>query len=428
MQTMELVNIEDVYPYEENDVRMNPRDVSSRECREYIEQLAEQFKRNRLNPGQPRVRPILYRDGGIYQIIDGECRYEAMRLIGTKRFYADVFDDLADAELARQEAAKAMVETDSKRRLTGEEMSRGVQTMFELGVPAEEVAASARMDVGRVRRARRGARAVDDAAYDMTLDRLCAIAEFEGDADAVAALRDCRQSDWRLVYDGLVARRRGEENAADAREALSQMGVEEVGAPPEGMECVAVAYIGPDVEDAGAAVRRALAGAGAEAARVDGYRVYAYAAPVETAGGSEPEPEETSRLHEGWEASLGDRARWVAGRLGDPGSMPQTASLLTDYALDLCEDLLDEEGAEIDAEPCAIGVAVGWSQVKWPGWLTIRFAKDGIKAWIDADAAARAIDVFKAMEADGYEPSDAEAECIGILAEKIAGNGGKGVR
>ena len=103
MQTMELVDIEDVYPYQDGEVRMNPRDTSSKECQEYIGQLAEQFKYNKLNPGQPRVRPILYRDGGIYQIIDGECRYWAMKKLGTKRFYADVFDDLADAETARQE-------------------------------------------------------------------------------------------------------------------------------------------------------------------------------------------------------------------------------------------------------------------------------------------------------------------------------------
>ena len=142
MQTMELVDIEDVYPYEENDVRMNPRAVDDPACQEYISQLAEQFKYNRLNPGQPRVRPILYRDGGIYQIIDGECRYWAMRSIGTRKFYADVFDDLADAETARQEAAKAMVETDAKRPLTAEEMSRGVQTMLALDLPDEEVARS----------------------------------------------------------------------------------------------------------------------------------------------------------------------------------------------------------------------------------------------------------------------------------------------
>ena len=106
---MELVDVEDVYPYEEHDVRMNPRDVTSAECRQYIAQLAEQFKRNRLNPGQPRVRPILYRDGGVYMIVDGECRYEAMKLIGTKRFYADVFDDLDDAEEARR-LAEAILE------------------------------------------------------------------------------------------------------------------------------------------------------------------------------------------------------------------------------------------------------------------------------------------------------------------------------
>lgn len=118
---MELVDIEDVYPYQDGDVRMNPRDVETPECQAYIDELAEQFRHNRLNPGQPRMRPILYKDGGIYQIIDGECRYWAMRRLGTRKFYADVFDDLADAETARQEAAKAMVETDCKRPLTAEE-------------------------------------------------------------------------------------------------------------------------------------------------------------------------------------------------------------------------------------------------------------------------------------------------------------------
>ena len=201
MQAMELVDIEDVYPYEENDVRMNPRDVSSKECREYIGQLAEQFKYNKLNPGQPRVRPILYRDGGIYQIIDGECRYWAMRKLGTKRFYADVFDDLAAAETARQEAAKAMVETDAKRALTPEEMSKGVQTMLALDIPDEEVAAVARIDKGSVKRARRAAKATGDAAYDMTLDRLIAIDEFAGDEEAVSKLRDCPAKDWHRVTE-----------------------------------------------------------------------------------------------------------------------------------------------------------------------------------------------------------------------------------
>ena len=91
MQTMETVETCDVYPYEREDGEaMNPRDFSTRESAEHIAALAEQFRRNRLNPGQPVMRPILYRDGGIYRIVDGECRVRAMRLIGTKRFLADV--------------------------------------------------------------------------------------------------------------------------------------------------------------------------------------------------------------------------------------------------------------------------------------------------------------------------------------------------
>ena len=206
MQSLEEVAICDVYPYERADGEpMNPRDFTTRESAEHIAGLAAQFKANRLNPGQPVMKPILYKEGGIYWIIDGECRVRAMRSIGTERFLAEVYDDLDDAELARVEAAKAMVETDAKLGLTAEEKSRGVQTMLALDIPDEEVAVAARTDAGTVAKARRAARRVQDAAYDMTLDRLAAIAEFEGDDEAVAELRDCKQSEWQRVYAGLKA-------------------------------------------------------------------------------------------------------------------------------------------------------------------------------------------------------------------------------
>ena len=127
MQSLEEVAICDVYPYERADGEpMNPRDFTTRESAEHIAGLAAQFKANRLNPGQPVMKPILYKEGGIYWIIDGECRVRAMRAIGTEHFLAEVYDDLDDAELARVEAAKAMVETDAKLGLTAEEKSRGL--------------------------------------------------------------------------------------------------------------------------------------------------------------------------------------------------------------------------------------------------------------------------------------------------------------
>ena len=78
MQSLEEVAICDVYPYERADGEpMNPRDFTTRESAEHIAGLAAQFKANRLNPGQPVMKPILYKEGGIYWIIDGECRVRA---------------------------------------------------------------------------------------------------------------------------------------------------------------------------------------------------------------------------------------------------------------------------------------------------------------------------------------------------------------
>ena len=419
MQTMELVDIEDVYPYEENDVRMNPRDVSSRECREYIAQLAEQFRHNRLNPGQPRVRPILYRDGGIYHIIDGECRYEAMKLSGTRKFYADVFDDLADAELARQEAAKAMVETDAKRALTAEEMSRGVQTMLALDVPEEEAAASARVDAETVRRARRGARAVSDAAYDMTLDRLAAIAEFEGDEDAVASLRDCAQSDWRRIYDNLVQERERREREGAARAVLGELGVELVDETPAGLEYRTCVYLfgSSHPEEI---VR--LGARGAEAAAIRNGAVFFYGEPREKA---EPSAEDTERerIRGAWDAAAGRRARWVAGHMGEPSSMADTAGILMDRVADAVADFeehAEEAGAEVPMGPCALGIAVGWSLSWWPSDYAAANVVMGGEAWEVKERVSDAIDLYEAMVRDGYEPDEDEARAMDAFGEWLA--------
>lgn len=428
MQTMELVDIEDVYPYEENDVRMNPRDVNSKECREYIAQLAEQFRYNRLNPGQPRVRPILYRDGGIYLIVDGECRYEAMKLAGTRKFYADVFDDLADAETARREAAKAMVETDCKRALTPEEMSRGVQTMLALDVPEEEVAAVARMDAGKVRRARRGARVVDDAAYDMTLDRLMAIAEFEGDEDAVAELRDCPQKDWRRVYERLSAARRFEEARRAVRGALEERGLAEFDGDRAAYRVVSSTYIDSD-SDPGKLVAKVAAELEEEPCgfySVEGH--WAELMRPETDEEREEErvrrerdaerDRERARHRELWSLELKARDAWVAERLGDLRSMRATAELLADRAMEAAGAFIDRTGAEVDFSPSpalvAIGLALSWAP---DVGTAVSAATGGQVGWLydQENRICGFLELAGAMRADGYEPNETGAAVIAGL-------------
>lgn len=90
---IETVSIEDVMPFQIGEVKMNPRDTGAKDMGGFIDDLAAQFRANKVRPGQPWFRPILWEDGGIYQIIDGrvpvprheEDRNQAFRGRGVRR-------------------------------------------------------------------------------------------------------------------------------------------------------------------------------------------------------------------------------------------------------------------------------------------------------------------------------------------------------
>ena len=74
---LEVVNIEDVYPDENN----------PRQKFEDIKELAESFSRNEERPGEPDDPPIVVRDGGIFRIVDGERRYRANEALTKAKIY-----------------------------------------------------------------------------------------------------------------------------------------------------------------------------------------------------------------------------------------------------------------------------------------------------------------------------------------------------
>lgn len=425
---MELVRTEDVFPLERADgAPMNPRDFSTRDAERYVEQLGEQFGRNRLNPGQPRTRPILYRDGGIYWIVDGECRWRAMRLIGTTAFYADVYDDLHDAELARQEAAKAMVETDAKLALTPLELSRGVQTMLDLGVPVADVAAAARVDEAGVRRARRGRAAAGDAAGDMTLDRLMAIADLGDDEEAVARVRDCPESSWRSAYEEVVAEREEARRRDAVLAALGDAGVPVVEERPDGTELAGTVWFGRGSADPSGAVAAKAGASGATAAVVAGTTAYLYA-PAEArgeAGGEGAEEDGRDAFAREWEGMVSGLARWVAERLGDPRRMPATAHELACVALGACDEFALECDLDLKEERTPLVLAVGWSLVRWPHWRDAWLVASGRDAWVDEGRVSRALGLADSAEQDGWQPGGTGRRALDALSDWLAGNKGR---
>lgn len=406
MRSIETVSIDDVYPYESGGVRMNPRDFDAQAAKDYVAALAAQFANNRLAPGQPRVPPILYRDGGTYLIVDGECRWRAMLLAGTKRFEAEVYDDLDDAEQARREAAKAMLETDAKLRLSELEVSRGVQTLLDLDVPDEETAASARVDVAKVSRARRAARAAADAAYDMTIDRLLAIDELSDDPAAVAELSSCPEADWRRVADRLRSEREAARRREAAEAAVAASGLQLVDGELDGLE-VARSF-GPGIPDLAERLAE-QARAGAACARVTPWCVTAYrpAAPQAVDDGA---TDELLAASKGADESRQRRRAWVAQRAADPSSMPATASLLAGVAHRMWYvSEVEELGGCVPPEATPLAVALGMS------------AMPSVSAYEARERSSRKARAFAellaAMAADGYEPDAFEAR----VAREIEG-------
>lgn len=210
MQLKEI-SLEDVFPSKDN-----PRQDFGD-----IEALAES-----LEGGQPNIPIIVAQDGGIYTIIDGERRYRAMKVLGTKRTQALVAEDQSDADVM-----VAMVAADNKKQLTPVELSRGIQQALHFADVERVEKVSGRKSLGRVKRARAK---VQDAADDMSLDRLLAIDELSFSRAAVDQLTNCREAEWRRVYDRIKQDLETECRTQELDDELEAAGIAKAMRMPDG--------------------------------------------------------------------------------------------------------------------------------------------------------------------------------------------------
>lgn len=215
---LEVVNIDDVYPNENN----------PRKKFEGIKELAASFDLNKERPGEPFIPPILVRDGGIYHIVDGERRYRAMQSRKLAKFTANVCEDFDEAN-----TLVAAMATDDKQPLSDIEKSRGVQRMLLLGVDPASVD-KATKGKNRAKRVNHAMILVDDAAEDMSLDRLLAIDEFADDKHAVKALTNCTEKEWQKIADHLRTKKKRIADYAALRKEIEERGWKIVGHQPEG--------------------------------------------------------------------------------------------------------------------------------------------------------------------------------------------------
>lgn len=225
---IERVSIDDVYPVEdERGNQFLSRDYSLKENQRYVEELAASFNKETGEPDEP---PVLVRDGGIYRIKAGNSRIMAMREIGTKTFTA-----IIDEKDTPQSLVEAAIRTDTKKTYEEIERSRFEQQLFLFGTD-EYVSETTGRSVEDVKKVRRTIQNVEDAAEDMTIERMIALAEFEGedDQDAYLAIVNAKEKNWRKVAnDERVAKTHRERRRALGT-VLDERGIESVEEIPNG--------------------------------------------------------------------------------------------------------------------------------------------------------------------------------------------------
>ena len=410
MPTIERVNIDDVFPWEdEYGNEFLSRDYSTKENQRYVERLAESMRPK----GVPDELVSLSRDGGIFRIVAGNSRVRAMRLLGTKEFEAIVLDD-EEAEEAMRAAVETTVRTNTKKKYNPLEESRFVQqlAMFR---DDDYVAQAAGIDVEQVRKVRRARKAVGDDGDELTLPKLAAIAEFEGDPNAIEQISKCkdRELDW-IVRDLRHKAEQAEERAKIAA-AIEQAGLTVLREVPAGAIWCASVVDPEGVPDTGGPSDPTFA-----VAQPIGSGFTLYRMP--NANDTEQDAREAAERQELEERKLLDRAHaeagrerrkaWLVDRLTnfDPARIPNLcelaeANLIDEYHnADDAKKALAEAGARATVGTLDVLAAAMQTEVReygiadyWPS-----------KRNVNRQTAWQFCDLMDAMVADGYEPDEDE--------------------
>ena len=397
---LEVVSIEDVYPDENN----------PRKTFEGIAELAESFDLNGERPGEPVIPPILVKDGGIYRIIDGERRYKALKHLKAKSFTANVCTDMDEAN-----KLLAMLATDDKQPLTELEKSRGVQQMLMLGVDPARVEKVSKRDSSKIKKAMD---MVQDAAEDLSLDRLIAIQEFEGDEETVEKLTTCAEKEWRGIADSAKLERKLREERRALTAALVEMGftVLEQGQPaPDGFVYrESLSKVDESLKEKYSADEIVV--------RLEYGGTTAVVYKKKDAGEDEEKAKrqaEVNRTRDLLCEAAEKRDAWFADRINEPKKMPKLTILAMNAFLDRNETALDhfEENMHttITLDPCAALLAVGYYAFREVLANYSGMVVDGKTAYYAEQLFEKFIGTLDAFLADGYEPEEWEAE----LYEKV---------
>lgn len=399
---LEVVNIEDVYPDENN----------PRKTFEGIEDLAKSFDLNTERPGEPFTPPILVRDGGIFRIVDGERRYRALKLNRKQTFTANVCDDLDEVN-----TLMAMLATDNKQPLSAIEKSRGVQQALLLGVDPVKVDKTTKG--AHARRIKKAMELVDDAAEDMSLDRLLAIEEFSEHPGIVNKLTNCREKDWEKIADYERKRLKDEKRMLAVRDALLERGYSicDSDDKPDNYYYAGAIRTVKEVEE--------LTDSSDEVVFTPGVSNQSY----EMLKLRKEEERQAStvaqirKLKDTFKESEEKRELWFGERMGDPDNIPHLKKLAVDAFVEFNSIAInrfkDDFQIKMDCAPCKLVMAVGYSKMYTSIIMYINdLLESPVSPW-NLPRFKEHLAIIEAFLADGYVPDQWELDLFDKIKNVI---------
>lgn len=399
MPTIETVSIDDVYPWEdEYGNQFLSRDYSTRENQRYVEELARSMRAK----GVPDEMVQLSRDGGIYRIVSGNSRVRAMRLLGTTRFPAIVLDD-AEAEEAVRRAVEATVRTNTKKKYEATELSGYVQQLA-MFADDEYVADAAGIEPEQVAKIRRARKVVGEDGDGYTIERMCAIAEFADDEEAVDRLTRCPEREISANVGMLRSKRERAEKMGGLAEALANMGIPVVGGV-DGMRAIAV------VSKPESVPAELPEGTVATPLAVPGFMAL-YAPAEADVAEEELRAERDAANREAWREQYrrGSQRRmaWVCRAIEDEKKL----KTLDQYVLARQNRFTDGAVRRFVEETGIVGVPIGMVE-RISAFMELNDLSFGIHAW-DGSTPERLcrkyVNLIEALEDEGYEPDVDERE------------------
>jgi len=391
-KTFRVVPLEDIYPLADDyGNEFAQRDYSLKVNQEYVKELADSFGPN----GEPDEPITLIPEGGIFYVKAGRSRFEAMKLLGTQSCHAVIDDDTS-----RQAAIETIIRTDTKKKYEGLEKSRAVQQLQMFG-DDEYVSKVAGITKEQSARIRKSKKAAGDAAEDMTIDRLIALADFAEDPEAVASLTNCSAREFPAILERLEKERARAQRADSVVAALEERGVRMVD-DVTGMKTFAVvskpSEIPEDIPDGCVATEHSVAGF---------YAVYQPSEEEQVDDAQEKANATREALLKQFNEGRTARAEWIADLVDNwffstaNGMIALVESQERRFKFPDVREFVEEHGITVPAGPSeVIQVYVAYDSSAYGIWNSQgELSKTNCECFVN---------LLDAMEKDGYEPTDEE--------------------